>query len=98
MVVAAASPFLRAGYLTSRDVESVVEVRHRDVEHEGCECRLVVVPRGVVPDRIGHPVLAVRDPRDRFGERERGTLRVGEERRLAPCWHRGDSLRRVVLL
>ena len=48
---------------------------------------------GGIPDLVGHGVATVRESCRGLGERQRGSLRVGEIRGLTPC---GDGEKPLV--
>src|SRR5437764_11316883 len=67
---------LCARYLPGGDVEAVEEVGRGDHEDQSRESLLVVVPGGLVPDRVWDRVGPVGKPGDGLGEREGGSFGV----------------------
>ena len=61
-------------------VEAVEHVGDGDLQDQGGHALLVVVPRRLVPDRVGSRVGAVGQPGGGLGQRQGGALRVGEVR------------------
>src|SRR5438105_10255551 len=60
-------------HLPGGGVEAVEEVGRGDHEDQGREPLLVVVPGGLVPDRVWDRVRPIGEPGDGLGEREGGT-------------------------
>src|SRR5258708_21274144 len=73
-------------------VEAVEEVGRRDHEDQSRESLLIVVPGGLVPDRVWDRVGPVGKPSDGLSERERGTFGVGEVGGLPPGRHGEEAL------
>src|SRR2546425_2119837 len=77
-------PTLAACHLPGGDIEAVEEGGCGDHEDQGRESLLVVVPGGLVPDRIRDRVGPVGKAGDGPGEREGGTVGGGEVGGLPP--------------
>lgn len=56
------------------------------------------MPCRLVPNRVWHGVVAVGDPRDRFGERERRTFSIGEIWSVTPGGNRKQPFVGLALL
>ncbi|MEY9700309.1 hypothetical protein ABIE71_003052 [Bradyrhizobium diazoefficiens] len=67
-----------------RRVEAVPDVDGRDREDQRCKLALVEMLGGLIPDRVGHRILAVGETGDRLGQSQRGALGFAEIRRVAP--------------
>src|SRR6266545_1196256 len=81
-----------AADLPRGDVETIPRVDRGDREHERGELRVVVVARGVVPHLVRNGVRAVGETSSRLGERQSGTLGLGEVRDVSPGGDRVDAL------
>src|SRR5215213_3358030 len=86
-----ASPLL-ARDLPCGDVEPIPDVDTRDSDDQRCECLLVIVPGGLVPDFIRHGIRPIAEPGCRLSKRQRGPLSVGEVGRLTPGCYREEAL------
>src|SRR5258708_15238093 len=85
-------PALAARYLPGGGVEAVEEVGRGDHEDQSRESLLVVVPGGLVPDRVWDRVGPVGKSGDGLGERDGGTFGVGEVGCLPPGRHGEETL------
>src|SRR5579863_3519077 len=82
-----------AGRLAGDAVEAVEDVGDGDLEDQGGQALLVVVPGGLVPDLVRYRVGAVGQAGGGLGEGEGGALGVGEVGGLAPGGDGGHALR-----
>src|SRR5438477_11115488 len=83
---------LCARHLPGGGIEAVEEVGRGDHEDQGCEPLLVVVPAGLVPDRVWDRVGPIGETGGSLGEREGGTFGVGEVGCLPPGRHGEEAL------
>jgi hypothetical protein len=68
----------RARHLPGGDVEAVPEVDQGDVDDQGRQRWLVIVPGGLAPDLVGYRVRPVAELRGGLGQRQRGAFGVGD--------------------
>src|SRR5439155_26862008 len=69
----------RARHLPGADVETGPDIDVGDRDNQGRKRRLVVVPRRLVPDLVGHRVRPLAEPRGGLGERLGGAFGIGEK-------------------
>ena len=63
-----------------------------NLDEQGGERGLVIVPGGLVPDRVWDRVRPVTETGDCFGQRQCGALGITEVRSFLPGRHREDPL------
>jgi hypothetical protein len=85
-------PTLAACYLPDGDVKAVEEVGGGDHKDQDRESLLVVVPSGLVPDRVGDRVRLIGYTGDSLGERQCGTFGGGPVGGIPPGGHGEEAL------
>ena len=86
------------GRLPDGDVEAVPNVDVGDRDEQGCECPLIVVLRGCLPDLVGYGVRPVADVRNRLGERQGSAFFIGEAGVIPPGGNSENAIVRFACL
>src|SRR5215472_5269292 len=85
-------PIRRAHSLPGGGAEAGKEVGGGDHEDQGCQPLLVVVPGGLVPDRVGDWVRLIGYTGDGLGKREGGTFAFAKGGCFTPGRHGKEPL------